>query len=33
MIWLIISMLVVAYIIADHKKILMGLKLLWERIK
>ena len=31
--WLIISMLVIAYIVADHKGIMREIKMLWERIK
>jgi len=33
MIWLLIFILITAYIIADHKKIIMGLKMLWEKMK
>ena len=33
MIWLLIFILIAAYIIADHKKIIMGLKMLWEKMK
>ena len=33
MIWLLIFIVVMGYVVADHKKILMGLKMLWERIK
>jgi len=32
-IWLIISILVVAYIIADRKGIMKEIKMLWEKIK
>jgi len=33
MIWLLLFILIAGYIVADHKKILMELKRLWERIK
>ena len=33
MMWLIIFMLVVAYIIADRKGIMKEIKMLWEKIK
>ena len=33
MMWLIVFILIAAYIVADHEKILMELKMLWERIK
>jgi len=33
MIWLLISILIAAYLVAARKEILMELKMLWERIK
>jgi len=33
MIWLLLFIVLMGYIVADHKKILMGLKMLWEKIK
>ena len=33
MIWLLIFILIAAYLIAMRKEILMELKMLWERIK
>tara|TARA_R100001377_G_C3129074_1_gene88664 strand:+ start:18 stop:152 length:135 start_codon:yes stop_codon:yes gene_type:complete len=33
MIWLLLFIVLMGYIVADHKKILMKLKMLWEKIK
>ena len=33
MIWLLIFIVIMGYVVADHKKIIMGLKMLWEKIK
>jgi len=33
MIWLLIFIVLIGYIVANHKNILMGLKMLWEKIK
>jgi len=33
MIWLLIFIIIAGYIVADHKKIIMEFKMLWERIK
>tara|TARA_R110002074_G_scaffold383427_1_gene563700 strand:- start:1574 stop:1684 length:111 start_codon:yes stop_codon:yes gene_type:complete len=33
MIWLLLFIVLIGYIIADRKNILMGLKMLWEKIK
>jgi len=33
MIWLLVFIVIMGYLVADHKKIIMGLKMFWERIK
>ena len=33
MIWLLIFIVIMGYIVADHEKILMEIKMLWEKIK
>jgi len=33
MIWLLLFIVLIGYIVAEHKKILIGLKMIWEKIK
>jgi len=33
MIWLLIFVVVAGYLVADHKKIIMEFKMLWDKIK